>query len=182
MPFGGSACQPLRVRILVRAARSEDTSGLVQLRLANAERHIELDPAAHRLPDAGAVRRYFQDVLAAPATGDVLMLVAEASGQVVAMAEVAMLPEPPDHQILVPRRAAQIHTVVLDGHRGKGWARRWSQRPNVPPRIAASPSSSRPSSHRTPTRWISTRGLALASTAFCYARHQAARPPTPEQH
>jgi GNAT superfamily N-acetyltransferase len=118
--FGGSVCQPLCVRILVRAARSEDLSALVRLRLANAESHIELDPAAYRLPDAGAVRRYFQDVLAAPATGDVLMLVAEASGQVVGMAEVVMLPEPPDHQILVPRRAAQIHTVVLDGHRGKG--------------------------------------------------------------
>lgn len=34
-----------------------------------------------------------------------------------------MNPDPPDHQILVPRRAAQIHTVVLDGHRGKGVGR-----------------------------------------------------------
>jgi len=36
------------------------------------------------------------------------------------MAELVTMPDPPDHQILVPRRAAQIHTVVLDGHRGKG--------------------------------------------------------------
>ena len=120
MVFGGSVCQPLPVRILVRAARREDLSALVRLRLANAKRHIELDPTAHRLPDADAVHRYFQDVLAAPATADVLMLVAEASGQVVGMAEVVMLPEPPDHQILVPRRAAQIHTVVLEDYRGKG--------------------------------------------------------------
>lgn len=108
------------MRISVRAARSEDLSALVRLRLANAQRHVDLDPAAYRLPDAAAVRRYFQDVLAAPATCDVLVFVAEASGQVVGMAEVVMMPDPPDHQILVPRRAAQIHTVVLDGHRGIG--------------------------------------------------------------
>jgi GNAT superfamily N-acetyltransferase len=34
--------------------------------------------------------------------------------------EVVPLADPPDHQILVPRRAAEIHTVVLDGHRGEG--------------------------------------------------------------
>jgi GNAT superfamily N-acetyltransferase len=95
-------------------------AALVRLRLANAQRHIELNPAAYRLPDPAAVRRYFQDVLSAPEPADVLVFVAQASGQVVGMAEVVMMPPPPDHQILVPRRAAQIHTVVLDGHRGKG--------------------------------------------------------------
>lgn len=108
------------MKILVRAARSEDLAALVRLRLTNAERHVELDPAAYRLPDTGAVRRYFQDLLAAPATCDVLVFVAVATGQVVGMAEVVIMPDPPDHQILAPRRAAQIHTVVLDGHRGKG--------------------------------------------------------------
>jgi GNAT superfamily N-acetyltransferase len=108
------------VRILVRAARSEDVPALVRLRLANAQRHVELDSAAYRLPDAGAVRRHFQELLSPLATGDVLVFVAEASGQVVGMAEVIMMPDPPDHQILAPRHAAQIHTVVLDSHRGKG--------------------------------------------------------------
>jgi len=36
------------------------------------------------------------------------------------MAEVVIMPDPPDHQILIPRRTAQIHTVVLDAHRGRG--------------------------------------------------------------
>jgi GNAT superfamily N-acetyltransferase len=108
------------VTIVVRAARGEDVAALVRLRLTNAQRHIELAPATYRLPDPTAVRRHFEDVLAAPEPGEVTVLVAEASGQVVGMAEVVTMPDPPDHQILVPRPAAQIHTVVLEGHRGKG--------------------------------------------------------------
>jgi GNAT superfamily N-acetyltransferase len=50
----------------------------------------------------------------------VLILVAAAGGEVVGMVEVVPLADPPDHQILAPRRAAEIHTVVLDGHRGTG--------------------------------------------------------------
>ncbi|MFD5815698.1 GNAT family N-acetyltransferase [Streptomyces sp. NPDC127038] len=64
------------------------------------------------MPDVEAVR--FQEVLAAESK--VLILVAE----VVGMVEVVLLADPPDHQILAPRRAAEIHTVVLDGHRDKG--------------------------------------------------------------
>jgi GNAT superfamily N-acetyltransferase len=104
--------------ISVRAARRSDVPALVRLRMANAERHIQLDPAAYRMPDAEAVRRYFDDVLAEVPGG--LILVAEFSGDVVGMTEVVVMPDPPDHQILVPRRAAQIHTVVLTGDRGKG--------------------------------------------------------------
>jgi GNAT superfamily N-acetyltransferase len=66
------------------------------------------------------VRRYFEGVLSPAGGGDVLVFVAESAGAVVGMAEVVVNPDPPDHQILVPRRAAQIHTVVLDGQRGKG--------------------------------------------------------------
>jgi GNAT superfamily N-acetyltransferase len=104
--------------ISVRAARPADVPALVRLRMANAERHIQLAPAAYRRPDAETVRAHFEGVLA-DAT-DVLILVAEWSGEVVGMVEVVVLPDPPEHQILVPRRAAQVHTVVLDGHRGKG--------------------------------------------------------------
>lgn len=39
------------------------------------------------------------------------------------MAELVMTPRPPDHQILVPRRSAQIHTVVRPGYRGQGIGR-----------------------------------------------------------
>ena len=36
------------------------------------------------------------------------------------MAELVPLPEPPAHQIAVPRPAADVHTVVLDAYRGRG--------------------------------------------------------------
>ncbi|MFI5609457.1 GNAT family N-acetyltransferase [Amycolatopsis sp. NPDC051903] len=103
--------------ISVRAAGREDMPALVRLRLVNAERHVELDPAVYRVPDAEAVRRWFEEVL----TGDSrVLLVAELSGDVVGMAEVVLLEDPPEHQILIPRRAAEIHTVVVDEHRGRG--------------------------------------------------------------
>jgi GNAT superfamily N-acetyltransferase len=95
-------------------------AALVRLRLANAQRHIELDPSSYRLPDASAVRQYFQDALSGSAVPAPLILVADVSGEVAGMVEVVMMPDPPDHQILIPRRTAQIHTVVLDGYRGKG--------------------------------------------------------------
>ena len=104
--------------ILVRAAEREDVPALVRLRLANAERHVQLEPAIYRVPDIEAVRRHFEEVLSAEPK--VLVLVAEVVGEVVGMVEVILLADPPDHQILAPRRAAEIHTVVLDGHRGEG--------------------------------------------------------------
>jgi GNAT superfamily N-acetyltransferase len=103
---------------LIRPARAGDIPALVRLRLTNARRHTELDPAGHRLPDTDAVREYFADVLSGP--GEPLILVAEVSGEVTGMAELVVTPDPPGHQILVPRRTAQIHTVVLDGKRGQG--------------------------------------------------------------
>jgi GNAT superfamily N-acetyltransferase len=93
---------------------------LVRLRLANAERHAGLDPADHRLPEAGAVRRYFEELLGGPGGAGVMVLVAELAGCVAGMTEIVLIPAPPDHQILIPRRTAQVHTVVLDGYRGKG--------------------------------------------------------------
>lgn len=104
--------------ILVRAAERRDVPSLVRLRLANAERHVQLAPAIYRVPDVEAVRRHFEEVLSAEPGA--LISVAEVAGEVVGMVEVVLLADPPDHQILVPRRAAEVHTVVLDGHRGKG--------------------------------------------------------------
>lgn len=104
--------------LLIREARTEDIPDLVRLRLANAQRHIELDPSIHRFPETDAVRQYFHDALSGSAAR--LILVAEVSGQVVGMTEIVISPEPPNHQILIPHRTAQIHTVVLDDHRGKG--------------------------------------------------------------
>ncbi|SNT64491.1 Protein N-acetyltransferase, RimJ/RimL family [Streptosporangium subroseum] len=111
--------------ILVRAAEREDVPALVRLRLANAERHVQLDPVIYRVPDIETVRGHFEETLSAEskvlsAESKVVILVAEAAGEVVGMVEVVLLTDPPDHQILIPRRAAEIHTVVLDGQRGQG--------------------------------------------------------------
>ncbi|MDX8029781.1 GNAT family N-acetyltransferase [Lentzea sp. BCCO 10_0856] len=100
---------------VTRPAERWDVPALVRLRLANAERHVQLAPELFRVPDAEVVRRYFEDIV-----GHALITVAELDGEVVGMAEVVLLAEPPAHQILVPRRGADIHTVVLDGHRGRG--------------------------------------------------------------
>lgn len=104
--------------ILVRSAERRDVPALVRLRVANAERHIQLAPDIYRVPDAEAVRRHFEEVLADGSR--VLISVAEVGGEVVGMSEVVLLAEPPDHQILILRRGAEIHTVVMDGHRGCG--------------------------------------------------------------
>jgi GNAT superfamily N-acetyltransferase len=108
------------MEIVVRVARADDVPALVRLRMANAERHAGLDPAGHRLPEAGAVRRYFEEVFSGPAGDGGLMLVAEVSGTVAGMTEVVIMRAPPDHQILTPRRIADVHTVVLERYRGNG--------------------------------------------------------------
>jgi GNAT superfamily N-acetyltransferase len=110
----------MTVTISVRAARAQDVPALVQLRLANARRHAGLDPAGHRLPEEGAVRQYFNKLLSGSAGPNVTVLVAELSGSVAGMTEIVLAPPPPDHQILVRRRTAQVHTVVLERYRGKG--------------------------------------------------------------
>jgi GNAT superfamily N-acetyltransferase len=121
-----ACCQAWGVAILVRAAQAQDVPALVRLRLANAERHASLDPAGYRLPEEGAVRRHFEGLLAGSGGPggsdgrDILVLVAEVSGAVVGMSEIVMMATPPDHQILVPRRSAQVHTVVLEDYRGQG--------------------------------------------------------------
>ncbi|KJK47951.1 hypothetical protein UK23_18730 [Lentzea aerocolonigenes] len=103
------------VRTYIRPATRDDIPALVQLRLTNAERHVELDPSLFRVPSTDAVREHFEKTFDSG-----LFTVAEVDGEVVGMAEVVLLPPPPDHQILVPRRNADIHTVVLDGFRGRG--------------------------------------------------------------
>lgn len=118
MRLSGQAGRLWLMSILVRAAEREDVPTLVRLRLANAETHAKLDPAIYRVPDVEAVRRHFEEVLAAESK--VLILVAELSGDVVGMVEVVLLADPPAHQILASRRGAEIHTVVLDEHRGEG--------------------------------------------------------------
>jgi GNAT superfamily N-acetyltransferase len=106
--------------ISIRPARAEDVTALVRLRLANAQRHVELDSAAYRRPAPEAVRRHFHDRLSNPGNEPPLILVAEVAGEVAGMVEIVIEAGFPDHQIAVPRRTAQVHTVVLDGYRGMG--------------------------------------------------------------
>lgn len=106
--------------ITVRKARPADVAALVRLRIANAQAHVELDPARFRVPDAEAVRGHFERVVRG---WDVLILVAEVDGQVAGMVEVVPAPVPPDHQILIPRQTADIHTVVLAEYRDLGLGR-----------------------------------------------------------
>ncbi|MGC4760471.1 GNAT family N-acetyltransferase [Micromonospora trifolii] len=103
----------------VRPASLSDVPALVELRLANAEAHLALDPDVYRLPQREAVIEHFTAVLS-DATARNAVLVAEQGGQVVGMVEVLRLPEPPAHQILRPEPSAQIHTVVLGEARGSG--------------------------------------------------------------
>jgi GNAT superfamily N-acetyltransferase len=113
-------CETWPVAVRIRTARPDDVPALVQLRIANAERHVELDPASYRIPELAPVRRYFEELLSAP-PGDIVVLVAEVDGTVAGMTELVIRSEmPPDHQILVPRLMAEVHTVVLERFRGGG--------------------------------------------------------------
>lgn len=106
--------------VSIRTARPDDVPALVRLRMANGERHAGLDPAGHRIPEPAPVRRYFEELLSAP-PADIVVLVAEAEGTVAGMTELVIRSAPPpDHQILVPRLLADVHTVVFEHLRGRG--------------------------------------------------------------
>jgi GNAT superfamily N-acetyltransferase len=105
--------------VRIRAAGLQDVSALVRLRLVNARHHVDLGPKVHRLPEAGAVHGYFTDRLRGGE--DELILLAETDDDEVAgMAEIVVRPDPPEHQIVIPRRVAEVHTVIQDVHRGRG--------------------------------------------------------------
>jgi GNAT superfamily N-acetyltransferase len=108
------------VTFSIRTARAGDVPALVQLRMANGQRHAALDPSGHRVPEEVPVRRYFEELLSGAAGTGIVVLVAEAAGTVAGMAELVIRPEPPDHQILIPRPLAEVHTVVLERFRGRG--------------------------------------------------------------
>ncbi|MEU8233062.1 GNAT family N-acetyltransferase [Actinoplanes sp. NPDC048967] len=103
----------------VRPATAADVDALVRLRVANAEAHLALDPQVYRIPERAAVRRHFAALLAEGPAGHAV-LVAEVAGRIVGMVELVRSPESPDHQILRPEPAAQIHTVVAEDARGRG--------------------------------------------------------------
>ena len=91
----------------IRPAHLDDVPALLQLRMANAERHATLNRSHYRFPEATAVQRYFTDRISRPAEDDGLLLVAEDAGTVAGMSELVPLSAPPDHQILLPVRRAE---------------------------------------------------------------------------
>lgn len=105
--------------VSVRTARPDDVPALVQLRMANGERHSGIDPSGYRVPEPAPVRRYYEDLLSGSAA-DIVVLVAEVDGEVAGMTELVVRSQPPDHQIRVPRPLAEVHTVVLEQFRGRG--------------------------------------------------------------
>ena len=105
--------------VRIRHAGPNDVSALVRLRMANAQHHVDLGPKVHRLPDTDAVHGYFTDRLRRGEDGLILLAELE-DDEVAGMAEIHIRPDPAQHQILIPRRVAEVHTVVLDTHRGRG--------------------------------------------------------------
>jgi GNAT superfamily N-acetyltransferase len=108
------------VTVSIRTARADDVPALVQLRMANGERHAALDPAGYRVPEPAPVRRYFEELLSGKSGTGIVVLVAESEETVAGMTELVIRSEPPDHQILIPRPLAEVHTVVLEHFRGRG--------------------------------------------------------------
>jgi GNAT superfamily N-acetyltransferase len=105
--------------VVIRPAGAADVPALVELRIANAEAHLALDPEVYRVPRREAVVRHFTGMVAG-GSGDAVLVAEAPGGRVVGMVEVLPYPDPPEHQILRPEPSAQVHTVVLPGVRGLG--------------------------------------------------------------
>ncbi|MBQ0904179.1 GNAT family N-acetyltransferase [Micromonospora sp. U21] len=108
------------VRLTVRPASLADVRSVVELRLANAEAHLALDPGSYRVPQREAVVRHFTAMLADEPRRDAVLVAETREGRVVGMVEVLRHPDPPEHQILRPEPSAQVHTVVLPDVGGCG--------------------------------------------------------------
>ena len=104
---------------LVRLAVPGDLEALVRLRLENGRVHVLLDPTVYRVPDPAKVREHFAAVLAQDERRSAV-LVAVVDDDVLGLAEIALDPEPPAHQILQPTPSAHVHLVVAAEARGQG--------------------------------------------------------------
>jgi GNAT superfamily N-acetyltransferase len=111
--------------LTVRQANAADVAALVELRIANAEAHVALDPDTYRVPSRDAVARHFAAVLADTVLAnsgreDAVFVAETTGGRVLGMVEVLRHSGPPEHQILRPEPSAEVHTVVLGDARGGG--------------------------------------------------------------
>ncbi|RKN48590.1 GNAT family N-acetyltransferase [Micromonospora endolithica] len=108
------------VELTVRPASLADVPSLVELRLANAQAHLALDPGIYRIPQREAVVCHFTAMLADEPGRDAVLVAEAHDGRAVGMIEVLRQSDPPEHQILRPEPSAQVHTVVLPDARGLG--------------------------------------------------------------
>ncbi|SEP49023.1 GNAT family N-acetyltransferase [Amycolatopsis saalfeldensis] len=106
--------------LTIRLANAADVPALVELRIANAEAHVALDPDTYRVPARDVVARHFAAALAEKASQDAVFVAETPEGRVVGLVEVLRHPGPPEHQILRPEPSAEVHTVVLGDVRGGG--------------------------------------------------------------
>jgi len=134
----------------VRAACSGDVEALVHLRLEKGRVHVLLDPTVYRVPDPAKVREHFVAVLAEDDPASAL-LVAVVDNAVHGLAEIALDPEPPAHQILEPLPSAHVHLVVAQQTRGLGLgaalaeaAQAWAAARGVRQLVAGIQSDNRP--------------------------------------
>jgi len=92
----------------------------VQLRLENGRVHVLLDSTVYRVPDPEQVRKHFAAKFLAQDDPPSTMLVAVIDDAVLGLAEVALDPPPPAHQILEPVLSGHVHLVVAERARGLG--------------------------------------------------------------
>ena len=70
-------------RIVIRPARASDAAELARNWIEVAQRYVELDPQAFRVPSTDGLVAFFAESLERPRSGDSVWLVAEVDGQVV---------------------------------------------------------------------------------------------------
>jgi ribosomal protein S18 acetylase RimI-like enzyme len=99
------------------AALPAEAEALARVYVSSSEHHAALDGSFYRVPDLGVVAdRYRRPAGGRPPA----ILVAEAAGEVVGMAQVGMAPEPDRASMVRPVPTATIDVAVLAGWRGRG--------------------------------------------------------------
>jgi ribosomal protein S18 acetylase RimI-like enzyme len=104
--------------VRIRAASlPADAEALARVYVSSAEQHAALDGSFYRVPDLGVVADRYRERAGG---ADPAVLVAEADGELVGMAEVGTAPEPDRASMVRPVPTATIDVAVLPGWRGRG--------------------------------------------------------------
>jgi ribosomal protein S18 acetylase RimI-like enzyme len=109
--------KPRSGEVLIRPATDADFEALVELDLASARHHAELDPVLLQLPDREPVATFLARRLTNP---DRRILVAVVDGRVVGMVDVTMVDPPQDGSIYRSVPTADLGISVIERYRGRG--------------------------------------------------------------